>query len=454
MEESIEAGARVRAPAGPPAWRTRGAPALARLLSLIGIVGIVYALTLPFPGVEGPASATMRLGFLLVAAYLAGQVARHGGLPQITGYLLLGLLVGPYALSILTHDTVERFRLVDEIALSLIALSAGGELRIPSIRERLRSIGTITAVQVVLVFTTVSVLVYFARDLIGFLSGRPARAAEAVALLFGLVAVANSPATTIAVITEEKADGVLTRTVLGLTVVKDVLILILMALLIPLAAAIMDPTKPFAFAAVEQVIFEIAASLAVGAAFGLAIARTLHHVDTRQVLVVLAAAFLSVELAERFGLEYILISMAAGFMVQNFSGQGDELVRALEANSLPIYALFFAVAGAGLDIPALREVWPIALVIIVARLVSVAGSTWIGARLAGDGAIVRRHAWSGFVAMAGVTLGIANLIRDRFPELGGSVAAIIIAIIAVNQFIGPPIFRYALVRSRESQARR
>ncbi len=428
--------------------------ATTRLLSLVVLIAMMYALTRLSPGADDAASATMRLGFLLVAAYLAGQIARQLALPGITGYLLLGLLVGPYALDILSVSTVQRFRLVDEIALSLIALSAGGELRLPVVRERIRSIGTITAVQVTVVFTLVAILVYASRNLIGFLDGLPNRSAEAVALLFGLVAVANSPATTVAVITEEKAEGVLSQTVLGLTVVKDVLILVLMALLIPLAAAVMEPGRGFALDAVEEVSFSVLASLVAGIGFGSAISLFLRYGGGRQVLAVLAAAFLSVEIGEHFGLEYILISMSAGFMVQNFSDQGPGLLEALEANSLPVYALFFAVAGAGLDIPALREAWRIALVIILARLVSIYGSTWLGARMAGDGPIVRRHAWSGFVAMAGVTLGIANLIRERFPGLGSSVASLIIAIIAVNQLIGPPIFRYALVRSRESRRSR
>ncbi len=424
--------------------------AVGQLLSLVAIVGMMLVLTRMAPATEPQAAATMRLGFLLVAAYLAGRVASSIQLPSITGYLALGLLVGPYALGILSVDTVERFRLVDEIALSLIALSAGGELRIPVIKARARSIATITAVQVVVVFVLVAAFVFEARGFIDFLTGRPLRAAEAVALLFGLVAVANSPSTTIAVINEERADGVLTRTVLGLTVVKDVLILVLMALLIPLAATVMDPTQPFSPGAVGEVVVGIGESMALGVLFGGAVVLALRWGEGRRVLVVLGAALVSVELAEHLGLEYILMSMAAGFVVQNFSDRGDALIRALEANSLPVYALFFAVAGAGLDIPALREVWKIALLIIAARAVSVYGSTWLGARMAADEDVVRRHAWTGFLAMAGVTLGIANLIRARFPELGPQVATIIVAVIAVNQFIGPPVFRWSLVRSKES----
>ncbi len=150
------------------------------------------------------------------------------------------------------------------------------------------------------------------------------------------------------------------------------------------------------------------------------------------------------------GLEYILLSMAAGFVVQNFSAEGPDMIAALEANSMPIFALFFAVAGAEVDLQALGLAWKIAAVVLLARFVALWAATYVGARMAHSEPAIRKHAWTGFIAMAGVSLGIAHLIRDRFPELGASMATIIIAIIAVNQLVGPPLFRYALVRSGES----
>jgi Kef-type K+ transport system membrane component KefB len=425
---------------------------MARFLTLVAFIGIMHAVGFfRVPGTRA-GSATLFLGFLLLASYLAGRAARAISLPQITGYLILGIIVGPYVLGILTPETVQDFRIVNDVALALIALSAGGELRLRSLRDRIRSIWVITLFQIVFVFSCVAVAVFLARDSIGFLQGQPPRVAVAVALLLGLVAVAKSPATTIAVITEEKARGILTDTVLGVTVLKDVIILILIALLIPLAVTITDPTQGFSLHAAWEILLAIAGSLAMGIAIGWLMTLYLRRIRTYRVLFVLGVAFSAVFLEELLDIHYILIAMAAGFYVQNFSRQGRRLLHALEANSLPVYALFFAVAGADLDITVLRTAWVIATAIILTRLVALWGSTYLGARLVGDPPVLRRHAWMGFVAQAGVTLGIANTVRDEFPVWGVEVATLIVAMIAVNQLLGPPAFRWSLLKAGESHA--
>lgn len=423
---------------------------MAQILTLIAFVGVIHAVgLLRVPGTPH-GSATLFLGALLLTSYLAGRAARVFSLPQITGYLLLGILMGPYVLGIVPMEVLAEIRVVNGVALALIALSAGGELRLSSVRSQALSIGTITALQIVFMFALVAVAVYTGRGFIDFLRDRPPRVALAVALLFGLVAVANSPATTIAVITEEKARGILTDTVLGITVLKDVVILILIAVCIPLAATIVDPSGGFSFHDAREILLEIVGSLAVGVALGWLMTLYLQRVREYRILFILGVAFLSVNLGEWLELETILIAMAAGFHVQNFSRQGRRLLHALEANSLPVYALFFAVAGAELNITILKTAWLITIAMVIARTPALWVSTYLGASLAGDPPILRRQAWMGFLAQAGVTLGIANIVRDRFPVWGAQVAAVIIAMIAVNQLLGPPAFRWALLRAGES----
>ncbi len=204
----------------------------------------------------------------------------------------------------------------------------------------------------------------------------------------------------------------------------------------------------------EEVGLQIVLSIGAGLALGWLLTAYLRRARGYRILVVLVTAFIVVELSEQFHLEYILIAMSAGFYVQNFSEQGRRLLRALEANSLPVYALFFAVAGADLRIDVLARVWEVASVLILARMAALWASTYLGARLAGDTPPMRRYAWMGFLAQAGVTLGVANLVRDRFPTWGGEVAALVVAMIAVNQIIGPPAFRYALVKVGDSRRSR
>jgi Kef-type K+ transport system membrane component KefB len=422
-----------------------------RTLTLVVIASL--ALFLRYLGTpHGLGAATMLLGFLLLAAFVAGELTREFHLPRITGYLIAGIVFGPSVIGTLTRDTVEDFRLINGVALSIIALQAGGELRLARLRERLVSIGVITAFQIIAIIGGITAVVYLARDLLPFLAGQPNRSVLAVALIFGLVAVAKSPATTVAVITELRARGPFTNTVLGITVLKDVFVLLLIAALVPAAAVLVDPAVGFELHAMQEIGQAMILSLVLGSVVGWLMALYLERVNQYPVLFVLAVAFVVVELAETLGLEYILLSMAAGFVVQNFSTRGPALIEALETNSLPLYALFFAVAGADLDLSVIPQVWQIGLAIIVARTLLIHASTYLGAVVVGDTRVMRRYAWMGFVAQAGVTLGLANMVRERFTLWGDDVAAIIIAMIAVNQLVGPPLFRTALNAAGESGA--
>jgi len=429
-----------------PASRTVG-----RLLTLV-VISLLAAL-FQFGALPAMTSSTMLLGFLLLGAFVAGEMAREIRLPRITGYLVIGILFGPHVLGLLPEAAVADFGLINNIALSLIALQAGGELRIERLRSRLSTIGLIVVLHVVLIIVGVTAAVYLARDLFPFLNGQTGRTALAVALIFGLVAVATSPAATIAVITEMRARGALTDTVLSVSVVKDVMILLLIAVVIPAAGVLVDPSRQFDFLQLREIGLAILLSLALGGVIGWLMVVYLRRINVQPALFVLGVAFIVVELAHVMGLEsesYILMSMAAGFVVQNRSVQGPVFIDALEANSLPLYALFFALAGAHLDLAVIPGVWRVCLILIGLRISLLASATFLGALITGDLPRTRHYAWMGFLSQAGVTLGLATIVQTRFPDTGPAVAAIIIAMIAVHELLGPPLFRTALVRSGES----
>lgn len=430
-----------------PITRTVG-----RLLTLV-VVSLLTALFSYLGPMPGMANDTMLLGFLLLAAFVAGELARELSLPRITGYLIIGILFGPHVLGLLPKQTVTGFRLINDTALSVIALQAGGELRLHSLKHRLGSLAKIGASQIALVAAGVTGIVLLAHGAFPFLVGQPGRVVVAVAVIFGLVAVANSPATIIAVITELKARGPLADTVLAVSVLKDVVILLMIAAVIPAAAVLVDPTGGFDFVQLRDISLTIVLALIMGVAVGWLIGLYLRKVNVQPILFVLAVAFIIVELTHALHLEseaYVLLSMSAGFVVQNFSVQGPKFVEALEANSLPIYALFFAVAGADLRLGVIPSVWLVGLILIVGRLILIYLSTYLGAVASGESLTIRSYSWMGFIAQAGVTLGLANIVQDRFDVWGEGVATIIIAMIAVNQLIGPPLFRLSLIRAKEA----
>jgi Kef-type K+ transport system membrane component KefB len=401
--------------------------------------------------IEDPAgSALISLSCLIVGGVLVGELAARWRLPRITGYLVLGMLAGPYALGLETAADARFLHLFQELALGLIALTAGGELRWRGIRRRAGPLTAITVGHVLGIWIVVAGAVWLGLAAVPFLG--PLTAAEAVvaATLLGVIAVAVSPSTTIAVITETRARGELTDIVLGVTVLKDVLVLLLFAWVYAAARAVLG-NQPLDLSLVRAVGIEIGLSLVVGCGLGLVLGVYLAKVGRHLELTVLALALVSVELGRTAPVEHLLMSMAVGFVVRNLFGRSSAgFLNALERSSAPVYVVFFALVGAGLDLAVFRVVWLSAALYAAVRLAAVWLLTRLPARVAGAGPAVVRWAWQGFIAQAGLSLGLAARIGREFDGFGERLATVVVAAVVVNQLVGPVLWARALVSSGEA----
>ncbi len=398
------------------------------------------------------------LGFILLSSFITGQLAEEVKLPKITGYIIAGIIFGPHVFEIMSKENVSQLQLLDNLALGLIALTAGGELKLKKLRDRFKSILMITAFQTTTVFLIMTSLAYVLIKSLSFFGELTNTETIAVAMILGVVSTANSPATVIAIITESKAKGPMTDTVLGVTVIKDVVVIMLFAFILSSSISLMNPNVPFDNSFVLALFLEIALSLLSGVLIGFLIFLYLKYVGTGLVLFVLAVAFLTMEFTQipihlgvDFHLSGLLLCMAAGFFVVNFSKEGIRFIHSLERGSLPIYILFFTIAGAALNLPALKTMWFFACIMVICRLGAKFIGTWTGSRIAGDSRKISNHAWMPFIAQAGVTVGLAVIVSQRFPLFGKEITTIILAMLAVNQLIGPPLFKLALNRTGESQ---
>jgi Kef-type K+ transport system membrane component KefB len=165
-------------------------------------------------------------------------------------------------------------------------------------------------------------------------------------------------------------------------------------------------------------------------------------------------AFFSYQISHNYGYHPLLICLVAGFFAENFSSQGKMLISAIERSSVPIYVVFFAISGASLDLNALRQTWFLALVCVVWRGFLKFSGTFLGARLTGEDKGVQKKAWAGFLSQAGVALGMAIVIQDNFPGWGDEFMALVLAIIAINQIIGPVFLQRLLVRVDEANKKK
>jgi Kef-type K+ transport system membrane component KefB len=394
--------------------------------------------------------ATMSLGFILIFGFLAGHFSKELGLPGITGYILAGILCGPYVGRFLTPAMVGELQLIDDLALALIAFSAGGELRIQNLRPRIRNILVINAFQIVVIFAGMAGIT-FALSLATRFTGHPSVPVLAVAIVFGLFGVANSPATAVAVINETRSEGVFTDTVLGVTVVKDVAVLVLITALLPFIRVLTAPGVEFDPGFIGDLALELGGSLIGGVVLGGLVTFYMRGVGAVLPLFIAGVAVLVSQVARQFHLEPLLLCMVAGFVIENATSMGRRFIDAIERSSLPVYVVFFAIGGASFDLEAVRSTWLVALVFVVARTGLIALSTTAGERLSGGGNdAVKRWAWMGFIPQAGVTLGLASIVARKFPDWGSEVKTIALAMIAMNQIVGPVAFRWALIRSGEA----
>ncbi|MFO7867444.1 MAG: cation:proton antiporter [Candidatus Aminicenantes bacterium] len=395
-------------------------------------------------------STSIALGFILVFAFLAGKNINRIKLPQITGFLLAGILCGPYLMNFISLNDVKDLQLLDGLALSLIALAAGGEMKIAQLRGRIKGLSSIVVLQTFMILGGFIAFGLAFAHLFGIFSGKSIPEIISISLLMGTLATATSPSTTLAVLTETGSRGKLSDLILSSAVVKDFFIIGLFAFSLTFSKSLISKDQHFDFGFVQHIFKEIGGSVLIGVIVGITIILYMKYVKRKMTVFILAAAFLSYQITHNYGFHPLLICLIAGFIVQNFSSHGGDLITALENVSLPVYVIFFAISGASLNLDALRQSWMLALVLVFWRGLLKYAGTFLGAKFSGEDRYVQKWGWSGFISQAGVALGMIIVIDRNFPDWGDEFRTVMLAVIAINQIVGPIMLQRLLIKSGET----
>lgn len=407
-------------------------------------------------------------GFVIVAIG-ANQVAKQfqrARLPIITGLLIIGMISGPFILGLIPVASQKSLYFIKEVSLAFIAFAAAAELYLKDLRDRFRSIKWVTFGQLVVTFFTSAGIVYLLSGQIYFMQDMEIKTRLAVCILAGTIFVARSPASAIAVITEMRAKGPFTQTAIGVTVLKDFLVIVMFAVNMSLANVLTrDTGLDFWFLLI--VILELIVSVLLGYVLSQVIifilSRDIHkHVKTTIILslgysMYLLHDFLKDYTHEAFGKEFLLepllVCITGSFLVTNFSRYRSEFIAIIEDIGPVIYVAFFTLTGATLSLDLLVDVWPLALLFFAIRLVSMMIGTYIGGSLASDPPLFNRIGWMAYVTQAGVGLGLATIVASTFPGWGIELATLLIAVIVMNELIGPPLFRWSIHAVGEDRRR-
>jgi Kef-type K+ transport system membrane component KefB len=242
------------------------------------------------------------------------------------------------------------------------------------------------------------------------------------------------------------------RTIRDVTIVQDVaavvVFIVVLALARPLASpGAVTPGTP------ERALLVLGGSLMAGAALGYAAAHYLRAIQGHLEWVLLVFAFIVSQALRLAGLDPVLVALAAGFTLRNApaGGMTGERIRAeLARCAVPVYVVFFALAGSNLRLSALSEIWPWALLFVGLR----ATGLWAGLRWAGRHGTISPdlvdYGWLGLVSQGGLAITLAAMLRRAFPEWNVSLEALVVAMIGVHQLVGPICFHWALRRTGET----
>lgn len=403
---------------------------------------------------------------LLVASGKIGGFITKIKLPIITGLLLMGILIGPEALNMLPAESLNKLNFINHIALAFIAFAAGSELYLTELRSRMKIIQWMSFGQLIVTFCLSSLGIFLVSKYPIFNFTLNLYERIAISILAGTIFVARSPVSAIAIINELRAKGPFTTMVLGVTVLIDFLVIILFAIAFSIANTLLLG-KGFEVWMILIIILELLVSAGIGFLLFYFLKWILSlRLDTAlKTLIVLAGGwsiyFISNGLrylAEtyfefEFYIEPLLVCIITGVLLANYSPFRREFQKIISDTVPLVYIAFFTLIGATISLDVVLQTWKLAIILFLIRIFSLFIGGWVGGTLAGDPKKFNRIAWMPFITQAGISIGLVAIIANEYPLWGADFASVIIAVIVLNQFIGPPFMKWAIQLVHEDHSK-
>ncbi|EKX48931.1 hypothetical protein GUITHDRAFT_44024, partial [Guillardia theta CCMP2712] len=400
-----------------------------------------------------------------LAAKLVGPFFPRIGFPLITGYIVTGMVAGPYALEIVKQADVNDLSYINMVALAYITTSAGAELHIPELKPLIKALLAQTTAIAIITFAleTVVVGLLSSTSLLSWINPFPSQCRWAVATIMASICIARSPATAIALVKEMRCKGKMTSTMLGITVLSDLFVLISISITTSFG---MSSCKglPFQGASLGIVIAMIIVSILIGVVIGFVFMGLMMFsrfemnalIFPLGFLVFLGSSVFTTEVSKRvpedkqMHLEPLLMCIVGGFICVNFSSFHHRFCDALQVAAPYIFVPFFTLVGASLDLKTFAASIGFALIVALVRAICIFTATSSTGWLVGQEKATNLTIWMTLISQAGFSLGLASEIAHKFEDWGRKFQAVIISIVVINQMTGPVLCKLALRWSGEA----
>ena len=398
----------------------------------------------------GTAGTALAIGFTLLGAWIVGDALRRLKLPRLTGYLLYGIVAGPYLGNVINQAMADQLQVITRIATTLIALIAGLTLNFERLGSQLRAIVRLTSTIIGVSILGLFVLAWIAWPLWPLDELATGWSRFAMVALLAVIVVSFSPTMAAAVMTETRARGRLSELVLTVVVLADLALLILFSLALQFARVTLTAGGVDGVGSLARFAWEIGGAAAFGALVGALFALYLRYIGREVTLVIIGVCALLSQVGTTQDFEPLLAAVAAGLVIENLSiSQGEALKTALQQGATPVLVIFFVAVGASLDLEALAAAGFLALGLSAGRLALIQLGITLGIKWSGLERDTGRFLWTGLISQAGITLGLASVAAAEFPDWGSRLQTLLVALIAIHEMVGPLLFRWGLSRSLE-----
>lgn len=380
------------------------------------------------------------IALILIFGLLMGKIISYLKLPKVTGYLIAGVLIGPFGLRLISNDAIKGLTIISEAALGFIAYNIGSSLNY----KKLKSIGKGIIVISLFEALMASVVVILAMK---FILGQ----SWEFSLAIGAIASATAPAATIMVLKQYNAKGPLVDTLMPVVAIDDGIAVIAFGVAMAIVKMITKGADSVSLITFLEPFVEIISSVLLGsvAGFGLVYINKISKDKDNSMNFVIAAIFLVIGLAKFLNISNLLACMALGATVSNIVLNKSKLISALDNITAPIFMAFFTISGLELDLSVLKTVGLLGVGYVVFRVIGKVIGASLGAQIANSETVVKKYLGLTLVPQAGVAIGLTMIVGEALPEYGASIRAIILASTVIYELIGPVCTKIAITKAGE-----
>lgn len=378
------------------------------------------------------------IGIILLAGLAGGRVAQQLKLPAVTGYLLAGFILGPSVMNLITPEINHSMTLVTEFAIGLLSVSVGMELHRHVLKNNGRTLLTISIGNTMTSLILVTLATYF----IGLSFSQ--------AIILGVVSLTVSPAGVMEIVKERKTSGPMTRTLLNLVALDNLISITLFGLVLSLVQASMQPTFVYTDVIIS-IVRDIGLGLLIGTFTGFVFAYFLEKqlLQDKLLVIIISVIMVNNGLAELFNLSPVLMCIFTGIAITNLTNNRVRVASTFERINLPVNVMFLTLSGAHIEIGIIYKVGLIGLAYILARLIGRAGGAYLFAQMTDLDKKAKQNIGLGLVPQAGIAIGLVTIAEQTLPSMAGTLSGVLLTGVIFFEVIGPLIVETGLSRAGE-----